>query len=163
MYIALFFVNSVLKRFLFLDCLHNLSQSLEQHCLTLFHWPLVYSGSGSSVRLFYLSESSLWVWCRFSPASFGSTCWGSAHSRSTLMDSYPWLLRSYHELWLTALALGSPFRAHGTCAVKIRKVTLGESLLRCDVALNTVADAQNCFREYSSGTANFKGCFQDCR
>lgn len=87
----------------------------------------------------------------------------SAHSRNVLMDSFPWPLRSYHELQLTALALESPFRAHGTCAVKIRKVTLGESLSRCVVALNSIADAQNCFREYSSGTANSKDCFQDCR
>lgn len=41
--------------------------------------------------------------------------------------------------------IGSAFRDHGTCAVKIRKVTLRESLLRCGIALSAVADAQNCF------------------
>lgn len=75
----------------------------------------------------------------------------SAHSRNVLMDSFPWLPRSYHELWLTALVLGSAFRARGACDVKTRKVALGESLLRHSVALNTIRDVQNCFRGYSSG------------
>lgn len=79
------------------------------------------------------------------------------------MESFPWLLRSYHELWLTALALGSAFRAHGTWAVKIRKVTLGERLLRCSVALSAITDAQSCFRECSSGIPNSRDCFQDGR
>lgn len=37
---------------------------------------------------------------------------------NVLMDSFPWLLRSHHELWLTALGLGSAFRGHGACDVK---------------------------------------------
>lgn len=56
--------------------------------------------------------------------------------------------------------IGSAFRAHGTCAVKIRKVTLGEGLLRYGIALNAVADAQNCFREYSSGAPTLKIAFR---
>lgn len=34
------------------------------------------------------------------------------------MDSFPWLLRSHHELQLTAVGLGSAFRGPGACDVK---------------------------------------------
>lgn len=145
MYIALIFCRRWFFEIFFLLVLTACSSSVSKEgSLDFVHGHLARTEFWlfrlcAVVRLSLLSESSSWVITQVCTCKFHKGM-PSVHSRNALLNGFPWLLRWYRERWLPALGLESAFRAPVACDGKTRKVTLGESLLRHGVAVNTVPD-----------------------